>query len=184
MGRHYKTSIPRTIGEVHVLLGFIMLKSPTFEDPIFPGRNAETTFFELNEGLAAIRREIGEKRFHQLTALSDRVRAHFEADPTDSNGEAREGRKLIQDMEAIVLSVARSSAYPEMDRGELVALATRLRMADGTTEQLDTITDRLLTALPHSDVMALLFDRPELTVEEAIDEALRIEHDAVGSKPA
>lgn len=63
-----------------------------------------------------------------------------------------------------------------MTRDELVALATRLDTADGTEEELDDIMDRLEDALPHGDIITLLYHtRPELTAEEAIDEALRRE---------
>lgn len=183
MVRSYTLSVPESIGEVYVLLGFMMLKSPKFEDPVFPGQNIETTFLELNGGLQVIRQQVGEERFHELGALSNRMRRHFEADPTDSNGEAREGRKLIQRMEAIVLAATTKPDYPKIDRDEMIALANRLRLEDGTTAQLDTIADRLAVALPNAEIMALLFEDTELPVEEAIDEALRREAGAAGSQP-
>jgi hypothetical protein len=43
MVRQYKPSIPETIGELYILLGFMMIKAPTFEDPIFPGRAVSST---------------------------------------------------------------------------------------------------------------------------------------------
>lgn len=45
---------------------------------------------------------MGEERFQTLSTLSDRARAHFEADPSDNTGEAREGRRLIREMEEIL----------------------------------------------------------------------------------
>lgn len=183
MRREYRPSIPESIGELYVLLGLMMLKSPTFEDPIFPGRNVETIFFELNGGLSAVREELGEERFHSLRALSDAMRMHFEADPADSNGRAREGRKLLQKMEAILLSAVTKPTYPEMNRAEMIVLARRLREEDGSPKELDVVADRLLVALPHGDVMALLFDDVELAVEDAIDEALRRQSAATDSEP-
>ena len=83
-------------------LGFMFVKSPTFVDPVFPGRSVETAFLQLNEGLRNVRKELGEERFHALVALSDEVRAHFEADPQDSNGEAWAGRRLLQEMQEML----------------------------------------------------------------------------------
>jgi hypothetical protein len=182
MVRQYKPSIPETIGELYILLGFMMIKAPTFEDPIFPGRNVEAIFFELNEGLSVVREEVGEERFRVLTELSDRMRRHFEADPNDSNGETRKGRKLIPEMEAILLGSLKPVTYPPMNRVEMIGLARRLREQDGDPRELDIVSDRLLVALPHGDVMALLFNDPDLPVEEAIDEAIRRENEATGSQ--
>lgn len=181
MARSYKPSIPATIGELNILLGFMMLKAPTFEDATFPGRNVETVFLTLNQGLNTVREEVGEERFRELSALSDRMRGHFVADRTDTNGEAREGRKLIKKMKAILLGALKPVTYPLMNRDEMLELARRLREQDGTPRELDIISDRLLVALPHGDIMALLFDEPDLPVEEAIDEALRRENEASGS---
>jgi hypothetical protein len=94
--------IPKTIDHLMSQLTFILMKSPTFEDPEFPGRNVETAFFQLNKGLENVRAELGEARFRKLRALSDRVRAHFEADPEDANGQTRAGRQLVLEMEAIL----------------------------------------------------------------------------------
>jgi len=87
-------------------LGAMMLESPTFIDRsgYFPGRNVETTFFELNEGLKVIRKKVGEERYEALLALSDRMRAHFEADPEDKTDDAIAGRELIHEMEDILRS--------------------------------------------------------------------------------
>lgn len=58
----------------------------------------------------------------------------------------------------------------------MIALARRLDTADGAEEELDDIMDRLVDALPHSGIVNLLYHHlPELTAEEAIDEALRRE---------
>jgi hypothetical protein len=102
MLRRYKPHIPQTIDDVVSQLGFMLLKSPTFVDPFFPGRNVETAFLQLNGGLRNVRKELGEERFHTLMALSDKVRAHFEADPQDNNGESMAGRQLIQEMQEIL----------------------------------------------------------------------------------
>ena len=86
------------------LLGWMMLKSPKFEDDSgsFPGQNIETEFFALNEGLKAIRKKVGEDRYNALVALSDRMRAHFEADPEDKTEDGIAGRQLIVEMEDLL----------------------------------------------------------------------------------
>ncbi|MEZ5995680.1 MAG: hypothetical protein R3C25_07985 [Hyphomonadaceae bacterium] len=81
-------------------LAFMMLSSPTFKDKLgyFQNQNLETVFYELNEGLAQVRRKIGQQRYETMRAASDQMRTHFEADPEDANGRAREGRKLVLEM--------------------------------------------------------------------------------------
>jgi hypothetical protein len=87
-------------------------------------------------------------------------------------------------MEAIVASSAKPARPSEECRDELIDLATRLRSGDEAVEELDRVTDRLLTALPRANIMALLFDNhPELTIDEAIDVALRRESEADSSRP-
>ncbi|HEX8901061.1 hypothetical protein [Vitreimonas sp.] len=96
--REYKQHIPETPRDVMAQLGFMVLKAPTFEDSFFIGRNVDTVFLALNGGLSNIRRGLGEDLYAALVSLSDQVRAHFEADPTDSNGRTSEGRKLLYEM--------------------------------------------------------------------------------------
>lgn len=177
MSQQHHRPTPTTIGEVYSLLGYILVKGPTFKTAL-SGQNIESVFRELNEGLKAIRGEVGEDRLAKLTSLSERTRAHFEADPGDSNGETREGRRLIQEMEAIVLSAVKKPDYPEIDRDEMIELAHRLRVEDGSIKELETIADRLMVALPNAEIMGLLFDDRDLPIEEAIDEALRREEAA------
>lgn len=163
------------IGDVYNLLGLIFLKSPTFLDPAFPNRNIDSVFLKLNEELNAIRAELGEERLRSLLALAAATRARFEADPGDSNGEARKGRQMVREMESILLSAVQRPEYPEIDRDEMVALAQRLIKGDSTRRERDTVTDQLLVALPHANIMALLFETPDVDVEQVIDEALRRE---------
>jgi hypothetical protein len=63
-----------------------------------------------------------------------------------------------------------------MTRDEMVTLARRMDTADGTEQELDAIMIQLMKELPHGDILTLLFHtRPQLTAEEAVDEALRRE---------
>lgn len=102
--RPYQPYIPQTVGELMDKLGMMMLYSPTFKDDTgyFPERNIDTVFFSLNEGLKVVRKKLGEERYASLVALSDRMRAHFEADPEDTTGDSFAGRELIHEMEDIL----------------------------------------------------------------------------------
>jgi hypothetical protein len=40
--------------------------------------------------------------FQKLMAMSDQMRAYFEADPEEKTGEARKGKDLVYDMEELV----------------------------------------------------------------------------------
>jgi len=73
----------------------MMLKSPTFVDETgyFLGRNLETTFCEPNESLRLIRGKFGDERYSNLVALSDRMRAHFAADPENQTNDTVKGGK-------------------------------------------------------------------------------------------
>ena len=96
--------VPTGINEVWDFLGHMMLAAPTFRDSsgYFPYRNVETQFQSLNEGLKTVRSDVGEETYQKLVALSDRMRAHFEADPESKNGEVIKGRELILDMQDIL----------------------------------------------------------------------------------
>jgi hypothetical protein len=98
-----KRYIPGTISEIMDYLGSMMLSSPTMTHPEFPFLNIDSTFYALNEGLARASKKLGEERYAKLLQLSNRMRAHFEADLDDTNGEARKGRRLINEMEDLLL---------------------------------------------------------------------------------
>lgn len=102
----YKPHIPHSVGELLDQLGYMMLAAPTFKDKTgyFPQENVDTSFFSLNEGLLVVRKKLGEERFATLRAMSDKMRALFEADPGDKSGETQAGRELIHEMEGILRS--------------------------------------------------------------------------------
>jgi hypothetical protein len=89
----------------------MMLTSPTFQDRrgYFPEKNIDTAFFALNEGLLVVRKKLSEERYAALRALSDKMRALFEADPEDKTGEAQAGREVIHEMEDILRNKRRGS---------------------------------------------------------------------------
>ena len=100
----YKPYIPKGLSEVRDYVGSMMLGSPTFVDRTgyFPGQNLQTTFYELNEGLRLIRGKLGEERYLKLMEMSDRMRAHFEADPENRTDDTLKGRAIIEQMEELL----------------------------------------------------------------------------------
>lgn len=108
----YKPYAPQDVGELLGYLAHTMLASPTFKDKTgyLPRENIDTTFFSLNEGLLAIRKEVGEERYAALKAMSDKMRVLFEADPDDRTGDTRAGQMLIHEMEDILTDVAKRAA--------------------------------------------------------------------------
>lgn len=109
MRKPYTPYIPQNIGDVMDQLGWMMLNSPKFEDNTgyFPERSIDTAFFALNEGLKTIRKKVGEENYQALVALSDKMRAHFEADPEDRTEDGIKGRDCIIEMEEILKASAR-----------------------------------------------------------------------------
>ena len=104
MSQPFPVYVPKSVGEVLDLLASFMLSSPTFKDDYFTERNVETEFFRLNESLLLIRHKLGEERYAKLLDLSNRMRAHFEADPENKTDETIKGRELILEMEDILNS--------------------------------------------------------------------------------
>ena len=96
--------IPQTIGQIYEMLGSMMLGAPKFVDKTgyFPDRDLDSEFYGLKQGLALVRKQLGEERYTKLVDMADRMRAHFEADPDDTNGECTLGRKLIIEMDEIL----------------------------------------------------------------------------------
>ena len=107
----YKPYIPKGLSEVRDYVGSMMLGSPTFVDRTgyFPGQNLQTTFYELNEGLRLIRGTLGEERYLKLMEMSDRMRAHFEADPENKTDDTLKGRAIIEQMEELLRQGGRKS---------------------------------------------------------------------------
>ena len=100
----HKTYTPKNISELIDLLGFMMIKSPTFIDNTgyFPGQNIDTVFNALTESLQLLREKFGENRYLKLIEMSGRMRAHFEADPEDKTDDSLKGREIIEEMEALL----------------------------------------------------------------------------------
>jgi hypothetical protein len=104
MARKYRRFIPQTLSELLDRMSFMLLYSPTFEDDTgyFPEQNLDNSFDSLNEGLSRLRRRLGEELYQKLAQMSDQARSCFEADPEDTTGETRKGKRLILAMEALI----------------------------------------------------------------------------------
>lgn len=104
MPKIYEPVVPRTVGEVMELLGWMMIYAPSFEDKTgyFPGQSIETEFMALDEGLKNIRKKVGDEKYTALTNISRRMRSLFEADPQDQSGDSVAGRNLILEMEDLL----------------------------------------------------------------------------------
>ncbi|ESZ86282.1 MAG: hypothetical protein Q27BB25_15035 [Blastomonas sp. CACIA14H2] len=78
----------------------MMLSAPKFKSrlPWAFEEDIDTNFQELNEGLKVVRRQIGDETYARLVEMSDRMRAHFEADPDDKTEDGIKGRELIDEM--------------------------------------------------------------------------------------
>lgn len=105
----YSPYIPKTIGEIVDLLGWMILGAPLMEgDQVyFPSQSAETEFFALREGLGLVRKKIGEDTYLKLIALSEEAQRLFKADPEDNTGDTDKGRACIFEMEDILKASAR-----------------------------------------------------------------------------
>ena len=103
--------VAQTIGELMDKLGSMMLDSPKFVDTsgYFPKQSLDTTFEGLTYSLDHLRKKLGERRYHKLVELTGQMRAHFEADPEDTTGEAWEGRRIINDMEDLLTGAVKLS---------------------------------------------------------------------------
>lgn len=111
-GRGPKPYVPQGISSVVDHLGSMMLSAPKFKSrlPWAFEENIDTNFFELNEGLKTVRREVGEDTYARLVALSDKMRAHFEADPEDKTDDCLKGRDCIEDMTELLLASRKRKA--------------------------------------------------------------------------
>ena len=87
--RPYKPYISQTISELWDKLGSMMLNSPTFIDDtgLYPEKGIDSEFHALNESLKLLRPQFGEENYARMVELSERMRAHFEADPEDKTDE-------------------------------------------------------------------------------------------------
>jgi hypothetical protein len=105
---------PQSTDEIIDFLGMMMLSSPTFIDNsgFFASRNVDSVFLALNEALRSVQGELKEPLYLELREMSDRMRAHFEADPKDETGDTRKGQALINKMTDLLIQSIRASQQP------------------------------------------------------------------------
>lgn len=96
--------VPRTLGDIGDFLGSMVLGAPTFVDKSghFPERTIDSEFQALLEGVAPIRKKLGEERFAKLVDHAARGKALFADDQDDRNGKTDEGRELSYEMEDLI----------------------------------------------------------------------------------
>lgn len=107
--RPYKPYIPQTPGEVWDLIGSMVLNAPKFTDEDFPGKDIDTEFFELVEGLKVIRKRLGEDRYATLVEMAERTKALFVAATNDDADEVWAGRNLLLEMEEVLNQIRRKT---------------------------------------------------------------------------
>jgi hypothetical protein len=109
--RSDKLPVPKDIGEIVVLLNWMLLRSPKFTDKTghFPFMGLDVVFRQLNDGLGCNRPTLGDERYQKLMQMSDQMRALFEADPEAKTGDTLKGCKIIHEMEAILRQARRKS---------------------------------------------------------------------------
>ncbi len=106
-----KIRVPQNVMEILEVLSSMLVTAPKFLDKTgyFPDHNIDSAFQQLNQGLSFNRPTLGEDRYHRLIAMSDQMRALYEADPENTNGETRKGRDMIYEMEDILNQVRRKT---------------------------------------------------------------------------
>jgi hypothetical protein len=111
MPRLYKPNIPQDLDEIIDKLEAMRYHAPTFEDPsfdeLYPGRDFSIQFFELNEGLAGARKELGESIFNQAVDLLGRMRSHFEAGSKGVSDETQNGLLLLRELQVLLKGAAK-----------------------------------------------------------------------------
>jgi len=106
-----KIRVPQNLIEILEILSSMLVSAPKFLDKTgyFPYMNLDYVFRQLNQGLSHNRQTLGEERYQELTRMSDRMRAHFEADPEDKTGDTLKGCKIIHEMEDILRQARQES---------------------------------------------------------------------------
>jgi len=103
--------VPQDANELLEFVVSMLSSAPEFKDKTgyFPHQDLDYVFRQLTGGLIHNRQTLGEERYQELTRMSARMRALFEADPEDKTGETLEGCKIIHAMEDILRQARRAS---------------------------------------------------------------------------
>ena len=104
-----KPYVPASLSEINDMLGAMILTAPTFTDKsgVFPKRNIDSIFQQFTDGLALVRKKLGEDRYARLSDLAARAKALFAADQDDTNGKARDGWTLLFEIEDVLRDARR-----------------------------------------------------------------------------
>ena len=106
-----KMYIPENISDLIEFVVSMLSLAPKFQDitGYFPFKNLDYVFQQLGLGLNQNRSSLGEERYHELSRMSDQIRALFEADPENKTGETLRGCKIIHEMEDILTQALRKT---------------------------------------------------------------------------
>ena len=84
------------------MLAMMMGTSPTFKDDYFISQTLDTVFTAFFSGLAASKEDLGSARYELLAELTTKARAMFESDPEERTGAAKEGQRILWQMDEIL----------------------------------------------------------------------------------
>ena len=103
----FKPYVPQYLSEVQDVLTSMVGGAPTFLKPGFNGlgRNLESEFACVSEGIAGVRDKLGEERYARLMALLAQAKMLFLEDQNDDNGKTKQGCDLLWDMDEIIEEV-------------------------------------------------------------------------------
>lgn len=98
----FKQYVPQDVSELYDMMAMMVMASPTFKSDYFAEQTLETVFAAFVEGLAVAADELGAQRYQSLIELTAKARALFESDPWEKTGAAREGQRILWDMEDLL----------------------------------------------------------------------------------
>lgn len=84
------------------MMAMMVIAAPTFKSDYFTEQTLETVFVAFVEGLAVAKDELGTQRYQSLVGLTAKARALFESDPWEKTGAAKEGQRILWEMEDLL----------------------------------------------------------------------------------
>lgn len=105
MTYQYTPFVAPNLDELKRQLYWLIGIAPKFVsyDGMFVGMNIDAEFDALSESLEFLKPQLGNALFTQLAAMASETKAHFEADPDDTTGEAKLGNRLLVEMVELLI---------------------------------------------------------------------------------
>ena len=104
-------TIPKTVGELYDLLGYMVLSGPELKSRFVPEQNIETIFSDLDVGLINVRRVLGDTALQKLSDASREAKLLYES------GRHVEGNDLLQHMGEYIRLRKYKTDEPVVDEG-------------------------------------------------------------------